>query len=253
MTALEFFQMENIHQLPVEPEKLIKRRKIPLYTYEEFSELTGDSLSQIIQEYDLDGFSTYAGGYPIIIYNNSRLPERIRWTQMHELSHIVLGHLGQCGGTVKRGSKKDYFDRHADYFTVNVLAPLPLLKLCDVKDVVTIRCMTGMSNTASSIRLKELGESYFRKKDLDAYRAQFSEYIEQSSDDLFLADLYFDFEMNYILRRDERIYQARKAKMQAERSKKGRLTKCHPLGNGSGYIRTDEKLDKMIDAYYSVD
>ena len=253
MTTFEFFKMENIHWLPVEPEKLIQRRKIPLYTYEQFSELTQDPLSALIQEYGPDGFSTTADGSPVIIYNKAQNPGRKRWTLMHELSHIVLGHLDQCGGMQAHRQARDRFDRHADFFTVNALAPLPVLGLCRANTESMIQRMTGLSREASRYRLQELADGSctkwgFSSQTVRGYSEQFAEYIDYVIDGDFYADWDFDTEMEYLLRPSR---------------KKNQPTKPRPMRHCTYYLprrpapqpyvpskAEQERFDRLEEEYY---
>lgn len=183
MTALEFFRQENITELPVQPIRIIRNHNFKLFTYDEFSKLTGDSLDDIINEYGEDGFSTITRGRYVIVYNKSRPSARIRWTLMHELSHIFLGHLEQCGGAVARSAKRDIYDMQADAFTADVLAPLPVLRKCGIRTAQSISTLTGLSKTAASIRLEELicadqfGQ-FYRNATTEEYAKHFSDYIE---------------------------------------------------------------------------
>lgn len=182
MTALDFFQQESISSLPVRPMVIIRNHNFKLYTYNAFSRITGDSVLDITREYGVDGFSTIVRGRYVIVYNECRSPARIRWTLMHELAHIFLGHLQMCDGTVCRNEKRDIFDAQADAFTADVLAPLPVLRQCGIRTANDISILTGLSRTASFIRLEELISAdqfgtFYQDDIMNEYKKQFGSYI----------------------------------------------------------------------------
>lgn len=197
MTALEFFQRENIQWFPVDPMYVIRNEKFKALEYAEFSRIIQEPIPNIISEYGDDGFTTIVNGVYTIIYSKAHTPSRIKWTLMHELAHIMLGHLEECGGVVARGAKKDKYDVQADCFTVNVLAPLPLLRLCNVNSVIEIKYITGLSEQASSIRLFELQQSYIKKSDLIEYKNHFGNYIDSED---YLTSMAFDEEIERSLK-----------------------------------------------------
>lgn len=197
MTALEFFQRENIQWLPVDPMQVIRNEKIKALEYTEFSRIIQEPIPVIIDEYGEDGFSTIVNGSYTIIYSRAHTTARIRWTLMHELAHIMLGHLDECGGIAARSAKKDKYDIQADFFTVNVLAPLPVLYLCKADSVTAIKYISGLSTQAASIRLSELQQSHFKERDLSDYANQFFDYIESKD---FLTDMEFDDDAYKILK-----------------------------------------------------
>lgn len=196
MTALEFFQRENIQWLPVDPMKVIRNEKIKALEYTEFSRIVQEPIPSIISEYGDDGFTTVNGVYTII-YSKAHAPARIRWTLMHEISHIMLGHLNERGEIAARGAHRDSYDLQADAFTANILAPLPVLCLCEADTAEKIKYISGISNQASEIRLKELQQADIKINELLKYKKQFFNYIEYND---YLADMAFDREIDSLLK-----------------------------------------------------
>ena len=64
-----------------------------------------------------------------VYYNDSSLPERTRFTLLHELGHVFLGHHQMLGieTTFDTDSTPEYkaVDEQADLFSINTLAPAP--------------------------------------------------------------------------------------------------------------------------------
>lgn len=172
---------------------------------------------------------------------------------MHELSHIVLGHLDECGGMQAHRQARDRFDRHADFFTVNALAPLPVLGLCRANTESMIQRMTGLSREASRYRLKELSDGSctnwgFSSQTVRGYSEQFAEYIDYVTDGDFYADWDFDTEMEYRFRPSR---------------KKDRPAKPRPARHWAYYLprrpapqpyvpskAEQERFDRLEEAYY---
>lgn len=251
MIPLNFIKQEGIHPLPIQPLEIIQQNVFWLYTYEQFSEITGRDLEQICEIYGRDGFSMHISCQYFIIYNSARIKPRIKWTLMHELSHITLDHLENCKKCATNqstcdlgeGSRKDPYDQEADRFTADVLAPIPLLLLCDVRDVKTLQRITGMSSQASNIRFQQLLHANVSMQQLQAYEQQFSDYIQYVSSDMFLADWNYDVETERWLRH--------KRKPSPKKEKKSRLVSCNLNRLLSTAI--DEDMARLSDLYYSVE
>lgn len=219
MTALEFFQRENIQWLPVDPMKVIRNEKIKALEYTEFSRIVQEPIPSIIREYGDDGFTTIVNGVYTIIYNKEHASARIRWTLMHEISHIMLGHLNERMEIAARGSHRDKYDLQADAFTANILAPLPVLCLCEADTAEKIKYISGLSNQASEIRLRELQQADIKISDLLKYKEQFCNYIEYND---YLADMAFDREIALSLK-----YYSRK-RAEVHPYKRNRIPEIHP-------------------------
>ena len=86
---------------------------------------------------------------------------RIRWTIMHEIGHIVLGHLTDFGETaLDRGglTKKKYgvLEIEAHYFAAEVLMPTSLLKFFSDITVDEISLLFGVSDDAATRKYKRV-------------------------------------------------------------------------------------------------
>lgn len=109
---------------------------------------------QLLQASD-EGMSCldYTRGKKFFIYynDNNRNKQRIRFTIMHEIGHIVLEHEESCEQT----------ESEADFFARNALAPLPIIisnKIYDLEKIVSTfdisySCAENVSRTLAT-RLK---------------------------------------------------------------------------------------------------
>lgn len=95
-------------------------------------------------------------GLYFIIYDDMTVnsSDRISWTIMHEIGHIVLGHLIDFGETcLDRGglTKKDYgtLEVEAHYFAAEVLMPTAILKYFRDITIEEISLLFGVSEEAA--------------------------------------------------------------------------------------------------------
>lgn len=90
-----------------------------------------------------DGFSYYHPGLGrfIIRYNDVQCIERQRFTIMHEIGHILLGHK----------TESDLADKMANYFAAYALAPSPLIHEYGVEDYIDIKNIFQVSEECAQI------------------------------------------------------------------------------------------------------
>jgi len=110
------------------------------------------------------GFTMVQGGRRIILYNERKGLEIIRFTLAHELGHCVLGHI----------SDDDISNKEANCFARNLLCPIPVIKelrIESVNDYMEIFAvsepMAAASMSCASWDYKLIEETlYCRIKDL---------------------------------------------------------------------------------------
>ena len=97
-------------------------------------------------------------GLYLIVYDdvNVNSADRISWTIMHEIGHIVLGHLVEFGETcLDRGglTKKAYgtLEVEAHYFAAEFLMPTAILKYFSSITVDEISLLFGVSEEAARL------------------------------------------------------------------------------------------------------
>jgi len=147
-TSAELLRDSGIAFFPLDIRRLLKNsfsHQIKLIPYKELGEISlKESADGITDPRTLskDGFCMRVrdvlidlGTGPVtsniwnIYYNESSLQERIRFTLLHELGHVFLGHHQLLGmdSTAGMESMPEYreADNQADQFSINALAPAP--------------------------------------------------------------------------------------------------------------------------------
>lgn len=160
--AYSFIVNQNINSLPVDPVDIILKNKWMCKTFLELSQESGLPISQIKKTIkgSNDGGTLYCADtneYAIIYNDRISSKGRIRWTLMHEIGHIVLGHFVDYPETCisRRGiSRKKYMvlEEEADFFAYHVLAPPVVLFNLKVKSASQIQSICKLSKLASEIR-----------------------------------------------------------------------------------------------------
>ncbi|MEE0999810.1 MAG: ImmA/IrrE family metallo-endopeptidase [Treponemataceae bacterium] len=123
--------------LPVNVFELCKRLKIQLKKYSDMK----DAILTEALSLSADGLSYFDCNRNcfVICYNDSKLDVRIRFTIMHEIGHIMLGHKNH---SVINEQKANAFARIA-------LAPLGMIYKMHLKDVLDVAEAFGISLTFS--------------------------------------------------------------------------------------------------------
>lgn len=103
----------NITNLPINPFDILLRLNIRLIRY---SELPVIDIVRAV-ETSMDGFCGIIDGHWVIFYNDSAPNNRIRFTLMHELGHIILGH----------HESDKISERQANFFASLILMPRNLV------------------------------------------------------------------------------------------------------------------------------
>lgn len=164
--ACEFLLSSGIVSLPVNPFELIARNHWGLVTYSELCGLVPESacVDDIAEACrSRDGFTVESGGSFCIAYNETvKVKSRVAFTLMHEVGHIVCGHFN--GQTIESGKYRK-FEREANFFASNVLAPAAVVNACNLQTPQILQAACGISSSAAKARLREL-ESW-RKHPVD--------------------------------------------------------------------------------------
>lgn len=130
--AVELYIEHKIQNLPINPFDIIKDKG---YILVPFSKLEECARPECVNE-DNDAFSFYNPQCKTyyIVYNDDKPLRRIRFTLMHEIGHIELGHKCESG----------LADKMANYYAGYALAPFPLIgkyasdKISDVISVFEV-------------------------------------------------------------------------------------------------------------------
>lgn len=153
--------------LPVHPERIASLTTITLTRGGEKTQ--HGIIMKGMSDWDLNGDSGYAEfrendpGQPFwCVYNTDERPDRQRFTQAHELGHVVLGHVVD-GNKPKRDAsfapRGDLDEVAANYFAASLLMPEQLVREMAeyITNVEMLASRFRVSPSAMGNRLKNLG------------------------------------------------------------------------------------------------
>ncbi|SKA13477.1 protein of unknown function [Pilibacter termitis] len=137
LTAFETIKKSKQTKLPICVKSIIENEEnIHLIRYSSVAKKEDISIKEVVKTFgSKDGLTIYQGGKYVIYYNDRIIHEqRIRFTLAHELGHILLGHLSE-ENCIHRNyihyMDNNIFEKEANYFAKNLLAPRPLIHLYD--------------------------------------------------------------------------------------------------------------------------
>ena len=138
-----FYKIENkvveclieagIKKYPIDPFEIVKNLKIQIMAY--------NDRKCVIEGYSQGGLTRERS---IILYNRRCGKNAIRFTILHELGHIVLGHKGES----------DLAERLANHFAGYAIAPPPVIDRIDCKTIKVIMSAFKVSEQCAEFRLK---------------------------------------------------------------------------------------------------
>ena len=113
--VVKLYKEQRVHKFPVDPFEIIASKG---YVLIPFSRLSFNAFISVMDGKNeaFSFFSPEIKNY-VIIYDDDKSLQRIRFTLMHEIGHIVLGH--RCESDLAR--------KEADYFAGYALAPSPAI------------------------------------------------------------------------------------------------------------------------------
>lgn len=127
---------QGICSIPIDPFAIIKKRGYILVEYNKINHPTKKDGDDAFSWYDPQR-KTY-----VIAYNPNRYIDRVRFTLMHEIGHIDMGH--KCESELAK--------KIADYFAGYALAPSPLIHKFASADVATIGAVFQVSPQCAQAR-----------------------------------------------------------------------------------------------------
>lgn len=160
----------HIDQLPVDLNVVCKVLGVRAVSYKVTKELIAErGLSGIVEK--SDGLTFYAKDTPVILYNESCVMGRIRFTVAHELGHIILGHVSPGSVTTVNREPSPGDDPHetaANQFAARLLAPACVLWGLGLHTPEEIAKACHISNQAARFRANRMQVLYARNKFLSS-------------------------------------------------------------------------------------
>ncbi|PGE98887.1 hypothetical protein COF51_06875 [Bacillus pseudomycoides] len=167
--AYRFLTSNNIHSFPIEPLEIIQKNKWGLISYSDLAEIHGVDIESVIKAYQSkDGYTIYDGQYYTIAYNDTvDSKERIRFTLMHEIGHIIFNHLVDFDATIlNRGGltelQYDVLEKEVNSFARNTLCPANLVHELNMNKIIHLQNHFGLSPQAAKFRLQILQSDKFK-------------------------------------------------------------------------------------------
>lgn len=159
----KFLLWHNVRSLPVNLKPIILEMEITVRK---------DNLN--ILQTDERGRSVNENGKLHIILRDDPIPQK-RYTIMHEIGHIVLGH-------TESDNRSDIDEYAAERFAIGVLTPACVLWGLGIRTAEEIARLCNISITSAKIREKRMQELYARNKFLTSplerqVFEQFSDFI----------------------------------------------------------------------------
>lgn len=143
------FLMRMELAFPVNPFDLCKQMGIKVERYSDASEEQRNVLLSASKDGLQVVLEVSKGVYQTVIYYNDQMPtERIRFTLMHEIAHIILGHQ----------QHSDLAESEANYFARYVLAPPPIIHESHINDFLDLAEMFKLSKECAYNAMR----SYFK-------------------------------------------------------------------------------------------
>lgn len=166
--VLSLYQKQRILRFPIDPCQVIEElgncHAVP---YSTLAEWNGCDMEEVIRlNESKSGCTHYEPSTEryLILWNddptNNNVPGRQRWTQAHELGHVILNHLpiSEIVKLAETRGKYDTipeFEEEADQFAATFLCPTPLYHALNIYSAADIQNIFGLSEEASNIRWSE--------------------------------------------------------------------------------------------------
>lgn len=139
---LEVYRKCNIHSFPINCTYVLNCYGYKLLSYGKLLSKNKEA-SNLAKAFSDDCFTDRKNR--LILYNDRVNSGRMRFSQMHELGHIVLGHTDSTQVT----------EEEADYFASNILAPRPIIHREKLKTSDEIHNYFGISYSAANYVIRD--------------------------------------------------------------------------------------------------
>ena len=164
--AWEILLACGVEALPVDLNAVLRHLEVRVYSYSRGRDLLASTgLAEVTKQ--VSGLTLYAGAQPVILYDDTETPQRIRFTVGHELGHLVLGHV-QPGDHTWQNREPQPGDspteQAANRFAADLLAPACVLWGLDLHRAEDIAEVCKISIQAARFRAERMEILYQRNK-----------------------------------------------------------------------------------------
>lgn len=140
--VVDLYEEVSITEAPINVFDIARKKN---YLLRPFTQLKNATIREIYG-INADGFSLYDPERKcfVIFYDNLQCKERQRFTIMHEIGHILLGHKDES----------DLANQMANYFAGYSLAPYPIMDLYRIEDRIQLARFFGVSRDCAQLCAK---------------------------------------------------------------------------------------------------
>ena len=140
--VVDLYEEVGVTEAPIDAFAIARKKN---YLLKPFTQLKNVAIRRV---YGLsaDGFSLYDPEKQcfVIFYDNLQCKERQRFTIMHEIGHILLGHKDES----------DLANLMANYFAGYALAPYPVMDMYRIEDCIQLAKFFGISRDCAQLCVK---------------------------------------------------------------------------------------------------
>lgn len=158
--SCEFLEEFKIKAFPINVLEIVHQRDWGIVSYSELMRRFHCDRKTVIRILgSSDGYTIWNGADYCIAYNDDpNLGDRTRFTIMHEIGHIYLGHLLDFEATkIYRGSltknENRVLENEANAFARNVLSPVSMYLTLKNKSVTNVARTFGITTAAAEARI----------------------------------------------------------------------------------------------------
>lgn len=138
----KFFIYYGIEKFPLDPFEICKKMNINLIKYSSLSTMT---TMKLYAQGNEDAVTHVDNKNIKIFYNDLKIPERIRFSLMHEIGHIVLKHL----------ENSQIAEIEANFFAAYSLAPTAVIAYFEPTTCTDIAKRFYISNKCAENRMEQ--------------------------------------------------------------------------------------------------
>lgn len=156
----------GVDRLPVDLNPICRRLKIRALAYGRSGTLIQQvNVGEAVRS--TDGLTFYLRQTPVILFDETTIPQRARFTVAHELGHIVLGHVKP--GWVTYVNREPHpgdapEETAANQFAARLLAPACVLWGLEIHTPKEIMELCHISRQAAQFRAERMKELYSRNR-----------------------------------------------------------------------------------------
>jgi hypothetical protein len=137
LKILDVYRDCEIQSFPIDCYSILRHYGYRIFTYQNMRDIN-ERLYEYCRNYSEDAFRY--GANRIIAYDETKSPFRIRFSIMHELGHIMLGHSKECSQN----------EHQANFFASNILAPRMAIHFAQCRDENDVSSCFQISREAGS-------------------------------------------------------------------------------------------------------